>query len=243
MISHSFLELKDRNFPYQVFSPLKEYDFLFSGFVTKNQKLTLGDLNEFLSGQLRREVTLAVPRQSHSNKILVIRKKEDLRLLKSGYFDGLLTNLKNIFLCVQVADCVPIFMVDHKKKVVGLIHGGWRGGLQGIAGRSISQMVQFFKSDPEDIVLVFGPFIQSCCYKVCPSVAVLFGPDCLRKDKDTVRLDLGKVLAKQFVRTGVKRKNIFISEECTFCNVEEYYSYRREKDKSKRMIGFIGRIK
>jgi hypothetical protein len=131
-------------------------------------------------------------------------------------------------------------MVDHKRKVAGIIHCGWRGALLNIAQESIAQMVKFFKSNPQDITLVLGPFIQSCCYKISSSVAILFSRDCLKKDKDGIKLDLGKVLVKQFIESGVKRRNISISKECTFCNQDKYYSYRREKDKSKRMIGFIG---
>jgi len=237
---YSSPQIKGKKFSYLVFPLLEKYDFLISGFVNKNRKFNFSDLKRFLAKQLGKDFKLAIPRQNHSNKILAIRKKGDLKLLKKDSFDGVLTNLKNIFLCVQVADCVPLFMVDHKRKVAGIIHCGWRGALLNIAQESIAQMVKFFKSNPQDITLVLGPFIQSCCYKISSSVAILFSRDCLKKDKDGIKLDLGKVLVKQFIESGVKRRNISISKECTFCNQDKYYSYRREKDKSKRMIGFIG---
>ena len=233
-------QVKFKQFSYIVFPPLEKHDFLISGLVIKNREFNFSNVKEFIGKQLRKDLKLAIPRQRHSKNILVIRKKGDLRLLKRGVFDGVLTNLKNIFLCVCVADCVAIFIVDYNKKVVGMIHSGWRGALFNIAQESISQMIKCFESNPQDITLVLGPFIRSCCYKISPPVAILFTPDCLKKDKDGIKLDLGKILLKQFIKSGVKRKNIFVSDECTFCNGDRHYSYRREKNKSKRMIGFIG---
>jgi YfiH family protein len=235
-----FSQMKFKQFFYIVFPPLEKYDFLISGFVAKNPKFNFYFLKRFLKKQLREDLKLAIPRQRHSKNILAIRTKSDLKLLKRDVFDGVLTNLKNIVLCVCVADCVPIFILDHKQKVVGMIHSGWRGALLNMAQESISQMIKCFKSNPQDITLVLGPFIQSCCYEISPAVAILFTPDCLKKDKDGIKLDLGKILLKQFMKSGVKQKNIFVSDECTFCNVGKYYSYRREKNKSKRMVGFIG---
>lgn len=62
--------------------------------------------------------------QIHGDKIKVVTSKNPKTIPKT---DGLITNRKNIFLAIFTADCVPVFLYDFKKEVVGLIHAGWKG--------------------------------------------------------------------------------------------------------------------
>ena len=39
---------------------------------------------------------------------------------------------------------------------------------------------------------------------------------------------------------GILKKHIKVSEDCTYCQFERYFSFRREGDKSGRMFGLIG---
>ena len=41
--------------------------------------------------------------------------------------DGLITNDKNVYLSITIADCLPIVIFDPQKEVISLIHSGWKG--------------------------------------------------------------------------------------------------------------------
>ncbi len=74
---------------------------------------------------------LVFARQVHGTDILVVTRKDDFRLLsESGtppVVDALVTNVRNHFLVVQVADCQPVFLYDTARQVIANIHSGWRG--------------------------------------------------------------------------------------------------------------------
>jgi copper oxidase (laccase) domain-containing protein len=49
----------------------------------------------------------------------------------------MITKEKGIVLGVFSADCLPIFIFDQKREIIGLLHAGWKGGLKGIAKEAI----------------------------------------------------------------------------------------------------------
>jgi hypothetical protein len=59
-------------------------------------------------------------------------------------------------------------------------------------------------------------------------------------NRDRSFLDLQQVATYQLIDSKVLEKNILSSEECTKCNPDKYYSYRRSGAKAGRMIGVIG---
>ena len=86
-----------------------------------------------------------------------------------------------------------------------------------------------------------GPSIRQCCFEIGPEVSNKFPIDCLIKgDRDRSFLDLQQVVTNQLIGSKVLEKHIFSSEECTKCNPEKYFSYRRSGSKAGRMIGVIG---
>src|SRR5262245_8185000 len=54
--------------------------------------------------------------------------------------DASLTSAPGLLLAVQTADCVPILLVDPKKRAVAAIHAGWRGTLARIAEKTVGQV-------------------------------------------------------------------------------------------------------
>ena len=80
--------------------------------------------------------------------------------------DGLITDTPGLVIAVQTADCLPIILVDRKRRTVGVFHAGWRGTVKRIAEKGVGEMRKEFGSDPRDIVAAIGPGIQSCCYEV-----------------------------------------------------------------------------
>lgn len=84
--------------------------------------------------------------------------------------DGLITTTPGIVLAVQTADCVPVMVVDPKRRAVGVFHAGWRGTVKRIVEKGVGEMILRFGSNPRDLKAAIGPGIQGCCYEVGPEV-------------------------------------------------------------------------
>ena len=88
--------------------------------------------------------------------------------------DASLTNRPGLLLAIQTADCVPILLVDPKKRAIAAIHAGWRGTLARIAAKTIGAMQMHFATNPRDLLVAIGPSIGPCCYEVGTEVATQF---------------------------------------------------------------------
>ena len=84
--------------------------------------------------------------------------------------DGLITDTPGLLLAIQAADCLPIILVDKKRRAVGVFHAGWRGTAKRIVEKGVGEMRRRFGSKPEDIRAAIGPGIHNCCYTVGPEV-------------------------------------------------------------------------
>jgi len=182
--------------------------------------------------------------------------------------DASLTNKKGLLLAVQTADCVPILLVDAKKRAVAAIHAGWRGTLARIAEKTVGQMRMRFGSQPSDILAAVGPSIGACCYEVGTELVSKFTAqfadaepwfDELRTGDEpnplqwlnmmppghqpppkNVRFDLRKANRAQLLAAGLADKNIYTSDLCTACSSDLFFSYRRAGAGSGRMMAVAG---
>lgn len=109
-------------------------------------------------------------RQVHSDIIHCIWEPPLSQL--SG--DGLITCTPKILLGVQTADCLPVILVDRRRRAVGVFHAGWRGTVKRIVEKGVGEMKRWFATEPGDIRAAIGPGIQSCCYEVGPEVRQTF---------------------------------------------------------------------
>jgi YfiH family protein len=135
--------------------------------VERNRQLFLAELgarNARGSGKL---ITL---RQIHSDLIHRIDRTPAEPL--AG--DGLLTDTPGLILAVKTADCLPVILVDKKRRAVGVFHAGWRGTTQRIVEKGVGEMRKHFKSDPRDLLAAMGPCVQKCCYEVGEEVRSKF---------------------------------------------------------------------
>lgn len=146
--------------------------------------------------------------------------------------DGLLSSRKNLFLSLTVADCLPLFLFNPQKEIIGLIHGGWRSLAQNILGRAIKKSTEEFNSDPQNFLGGIGPGISKCHFEVGKEVWDKFEPffPQAAAEDNPMFLDLKKVAQIQLIRAGVKKENIEISPECTYCRSDKYFSFRRDKN-------------
>ena len=88
--------------------------------------------------------------------------------------DGLSTDVPGLLLGVQTADCLPVLLVDTKRRAVGAFHAGWRGTLQRIVEKGVGEMRRQFGSVPAELRAAIGPGIHSCCYQVGEEVREKF---------------------------------------------------------------------
>jgi purine-nucleoside/S-methyl-5'-thioadenosine phosphorylase / adenosine deaminase len=109
-------------------------------------------------------------RQIHSDLIHCV--SDPPKHLLAG--DGLITCTPEILLAGQTADCLPIILVDTKRRAVGVFHAGWRGTLKRIVEKGVGEMHRWFGTRPADTRAAIGPGIRRCCYHVGPEVRVKF---------------------------------------------------------------------
>ena len=88
--------------------------------------------------------------------------------------DGLITETPGLLLAIQTADCLPVILVDTKRRAVGVFHAGWRGTVKRIVEKGVGEMFRCFGSRPRDIRAAIGPGIQGCCYEVGEEVRSKF---------------------------------------------------------------------
>lgn len=158
--------------------------------------------------------------------------------------DGLLTDQTGIMCAAFYADCTPLFFFDPKKKRIGIGHAGWKGTVQDISGEMIAKFLEN-GSEREDILAVIGPCISGDCYEVDERVVSNLSPDereyaVQEKENGRFLLDLKKLNAYILKAHGLPKENISTTEMCTFRDQEHFYSYRRDKRETGRMVGFIG---
>jgi YfiH family protein len=175
------------------------------------------------------------PKQVHSADVKFVYTSG-----KIAATDALISNSNSIVLSIQVADCIPLFLADPLNGVIGLVHAGWRGVEKRIIPDTVNKMVQK-GGIRKGIIAFMGPSIRQCCFEIGPEVSKKFPIDCLiNGNRDRSFLDLQRVAINQLLGSQVLEKNILSSEECTKCNPDKYFSYRRSGSKAGRMIGVIG---
>jgi len=190
---------------------------------------------------------LVIPVQTHSDNVAVVKREKEKGKSEennpSPYenTDALVTNERNIALALNFADCVPIIFYDPTKNVVAVAHAGWRGTAAKIAVKTVEKMVSEFGTKSEDIIVLIGPAINKCCFKVGQNVAeqLLETIDAQHYAEviDGAFVDLKLINKFQLLASGLKK--IDVSEYCTSCQSGLFFSYRQEKRKTARHSAVI----
>lgn len=184
--------------------------------------------------------------QVHGTDIKIVEKSH---VGKGIYFngdedgiDGLITNKRGITLWTFYADCVPLYFLDPKKKVIALAHAGWKGTASKIGEKIIDKMESLYNCLPQDILVGIGPSIGPCCYEVGESLFEIFNKNFTNPDKLLIskgnqkwHLNLWKANMVILKSRGILENNITVSELCTSCNNDKFYSYRKENGRTGRM--------
>jgi YfiH family protein len=224
------------------------YNSLNLGMNTQDQQSTVEGNRSLLTRAFGiSQEALVTPRQVHGSDILVISEpNEDYSHFLSVEGDAVITNQPNVMIGVCVADCVPILICDPEKRVVAVVHAGWKGTAAKLVFKVVSGMQSEFGSNPARLHAAIGPCIQKCCYEVDEPVRKAFQQSGIdwdsyaeSKSPGKWHLDLTAANRDLLLLAGLSTDSIQVSEQCVCCHSEQYFSYRRDKDESGRQIGFI----
>lgn len=173
-------------------------------------------------------------RQVHGSEVRVCGEELTEGVTVLGEADALVTAREGVLLAITVADCVPVFLADPERRVLGLAHAGWRGIAAGVVEATLGQMADL-GSVPRELHAHLGPAICGDCYEVGPEVPAALGG----WPAGTSHVDLRTQILRGLSAAGVPEGRLSTSDACTRCRSDAFYSYRGG-DRDRRMCAFLG---
>ena len=206
--------------------------------------------------------------QKHTNYVHVADCEEDLGVATVGtfalhrqYVDGIVTDIPDALLTVFGGDCPPVYIVDPKRRAAGLVHAGWKGTLGKIPQVAIAQMTVKFGCDPADMYAAIGPGVCVDCYEMGDEVYDVFAEKWSREDADRIlrrypakdaegneipggkyHLDLREANRMTLLRAGIPEDHIEVSNVCTMCNADTFYTYRGHALENEQVAMMVNRF-
>ncbi|XP_062370755.1 purine nucleoside phosphorylase LACC1 [Cinclus cinclus] len=182
----------------------------------------------------------------HANAVCIMGKTEP------DNYDGIVTNQKGVTLAAPGADCIPVLFADPVRRACGAAHSGWKGTLLGVSMATVNAMVSEYGCNVKDILVVLGPSVGPCCYKLPHESAKEFhriDPKCVRLfDSPSPYIDIRRATRILLERGGILPENIqddSITDQnqnitfCTACHPDKFYSHFRDGTNFGTQIGFI----
>ena len=212
-------------------------------FATLNLGSNRGDDPEAVRENYRRVCALfgvdengaCVTNQVHKNDVRVVTGADRHICLGPVPYeaDGLVTAEKGLPIFCFTADCVPVLLWDREGRAIGAVHCGWRSSVGDILNSALEAMGSL-GAEPSAIFAAIGPAIGSCCFETDNDVPEAItawlkgdteGLFTKRADGKTL-VDLRGANARRLMQLGVPAENIDVSDECTFCSHDKYWSHR-----------------
>ena len=180
----------------------------------------------------------AVTKQVHGNVVRIVTEADRHICLSTVPYeaDGIVTKVKGLPLFCFTADCVPVLLLDPAAQVAGAVHCGWRSSVADILSNALGQM-ESLGARRENVRAALGPAIGRCCFETDDDVPEAVerylsgeteGLFRRRPDGKTL-VDLRKANARRLRQLGLREEQIDISEECTVCCHDKYWSHRYTK--------------
>lgn len=187
--------------------------------------------------------------QVHGDKVFVVRREhagcgaEEYSQSIKGV-DALITNVPGVPLMLFFADCVPVLIVDPKRRAIALSHAGWKGTVAAIAEKTVMAMASEYGTNPADCIAGIGPSIGQCCYEVDEAVInklkiFPYWQDLITPKGMHWQLNLWEANRRQLLDAGLASDNVAVSAVCTSCNTDLFFSYRAEKGSTGRIGAVI----
>lgn len=195
--------------------------------------------------------TLATVWQVHGDAIKTVQTVDDIGN-SEDQADAVISNIRGILAGVKTADCVPVLVGDPVTGAFAAIHAGWRGTVQSIVLKTVTQLTAVFGSRPEDMISAIGPAACGRKYEIGQDVIDAFAADNPASEKyftptreGHALVDLHQANSDQLSFAGVTISNIHVSRLCTIERNDLFFSYRVEKHKfgkTGRLMSVIGRL-
>lgn len=175
--------------------------------------------------------------QVHGDKVL----KVEVPGRYEGY-DALISDVPNVFLTVTIADCTPILIADPQTQAVAAIHAGWRGTAAEIVTKTLAYLHQAYQVNVENCYAYIGTCIDECSFEVDADVSDHFVSAYKRWDEERQKyfVDLKAANRAQLLNAGVPAQNIEVSPYSTVLHNSDFFSHRKEKGITGRMLNLIG---
>ena len=141
--------------------------------------------------------------------------------------DALYTRLKGIPLCIFHADCVPIFFIDEREDLVGIIHAGFKGTMKHIAYKAIKEVVSKEKLNIEDLKFYIGPFRMKQSFEVDEQSKASIVEAGFEETIVDGRFDNGLANVLDLRKLGVKDEQINIANMDTVSDSRFYSAYKK----------------
>lgn len=188
---------------------------------------------ENLDSQSKLHNALVAPYQRHGVTVLDALRTGAVPVRDDG--DGIyLDAISDACASLRFADCAPVVIAHAGVKPWMLVlHSGFVGTVKNISGSAISAaFARNPDSDPKKLYAWIAPAICAECYE--RELGELhsqrgmerFSPANFTKRGDHVHFDIKNEIKRCIIECGVLPENIVISEYCTRCDNDMFYSYR-----------------
>jgi YfiH family protein len=139
---------------------------------------------------------------------------------------------------VRVADCAPVLVGNVETGAAAAIHAGWRGVVAGVVPAAIEALGSGRK------VAAIGPCIEACCFEVGVEVAARIEEAAgssvtTRAQEDRAFVDLRRAIRAQLATLGLDYGDVDDVMGCTMCNRAQFFSFRRDGERSGRHLAVI----
>lgn len=182
-------------------------------------------------------------KQVHGKSVVPVDDKWVLEDCLRQEADIMVSQRPNVALTIRTADCLPMLFFDPGKRAVAAAHAGWRGTVLGVANETIESLRSKFGCDPENIRVAIGPSIRQCCYEVDRSVyGAIKDKKVFREVPDKLNrwmLSLQILNERQLREAGILQDHIWVSDFCTVCRLDTFFSFRKEGEAAGRQWSFI----
>lgn len=258
LLNRFHLKTKD-GIPYIENPEIKRLGWVIHGFLTRqggrslppydslNVSFSNGDDQKVVAGNRDRIARtfgfhpdrLVLLKQMQLDAILILKEPAEPNSAPLKY-DAIITDLPNQFLGIRTADCIPVLIVDQKKRVVAAIHAGRQGSALQITLKALRKMTEEFGCSKKDLLFTLGPSIGPCCYEVDEKVySGKWKPFSVDRGAGRWMVDLAGINIAQLKEEGIKEDQIYRVDLCTRCNRDLFFSYRGE-GQTGRQLSFIG---
>lgn len=154
--------------------------------------------------------------------------------------DAIVTNDPQCLIAIRTADCTPILLASHDGRIVASVHAGWRGVISGVCARAIERMRELGATR---ITAAIGPCISRESFEVGPEVVEIF-TSTFGSQAPITRCNDGKgfVDLKECLRMQMDdhAECVDILPHCTVRERDLFFSHRRDRGITGRMVGIIG---